>query len=475
MVAAVQMETFFADMRYAIRQLRRSPGFTVAVVLTLALAIGANTAIFSVVNAVLLRPIPYADSPRLLAVWHGTANGYPWYTFSHPRFRYFQEHSADIAELAAYDDESVTLADRDEPVRVEGGRVSANFFSLLGVKPVLGRTFLPAEDAHGAAPVVLLSHRIWHRRYGANRKILGQTVGIDGEAFTIIGVLPPGFQFQGEAVDVWRSRIIDTRTFAPASVQLGAAYLTAIARLRPGVTLAQARAKFQLLGSQYSQINPGNSDVIGQIQTDSLQTKLFAPVHLTVLVLWGAVICLLAIACANVANLVLARATARYRDVSIRIALGASRGRIAQQLVTDSNGKYSSGVGQRGRLIADCLSGNSRACARVAAAISPGARRSSGCRHAAFYSCHSHGSGRCHGSHAIVRAFRRESAKGIAFRGPQRLRFRVGYTIAKRYRCGAIRLLSRLVGSCGIAAGELCPHEHHADWPTDGAYSDGLA
>jgi predicted permease len=330
------MGTLFADIRHAIRQLRRSPGFAAAVVLTLALAIGANTAIFSAVNAILLRPIPYADSPRLLAVWHGAANGYAWYTFSHPRFRYLQEHSSDIAELAAYDDESVTLADRDEPVRVEGGRVSANFFSLLGVKPALGRTFRPAEDAHGAPPVALLSHRIWQRRYGADRKILGQTVCIDGEAFTVIGVLPPGFQFQGEAVDVWRSRIVDTRTFAPASVQLGAAYLTAIARLRPGVTLAQARAKFQLLGSQYSQINPGNSDVIGQIQTDSLQTKLFAPVHLTVMVLWGAVICLLAIACANVANLVLARATARYRDVGIRIALGASRGRIAQQLITES-------------------------------------------------------------------------------------------------------------------------------------------
>ena len=223
-----------------------------------------------------------------------------------------------------------------EPVGVEGGRVSANFFSLLGIKPVLGRTFLAAEDEHGANPVVLLSDRFWRRRYAADSNILARTASIDGEAFTIVGVLPAGFQFQGEPVDVWRSRIVDTRTFAPASVQLGASYLTVIARLRPGVTLVQARAKLAVLGAQYSQINPGNSDILGPVQAGSLQSKLFAAVHTVVLVLWGAVICLLVIACANVANLVLARATARYRDVGIRVALGASRARIAQQLITES-------------------------------------------------------------------------------------------------------------------------------------------
>ncbi len=296
---------------------------------------GANTAIFSVVDAILLRPLPYSDPARLLCLWRGEANGYPWYTFSHPRFRYLQDHARDVAELAAYDDETVTLTGQGEPVGVEGGRVSANFFSLLGVQPALGRTFREGEDRHGAVPVVLLSDRLWRRRYSADSKVLGRPVRIDGEMFTIIGVLPAAFQFQGETVDVWRSRIVDTRTFAPDSVQLGASYLSVVARLRPGVTLAQARGKFDLLGAQYAHINPGNSDLLGSVHVDSLQSKLFAPLHMVILVLWGAVLCLLIIACANLANLVLTRATARYRDVSIRVALGASRWRIARQLVTE--------------------------------------------------------------------------------------------------------------------------------------------
>jgi putative ABC transport system permease protein len=336
MVAAVEIEALIADMRYALRQLRQSPGFAAAVVLTLALAIGANTAIFSVVNAMLLRPIPYADSSRLLCIWRGQPHGYSWYTFSYPRFRFFQEQARDIAELGAYDDESVTLSGAREPVLVEGGRVSANFFSLLGVKPAIGRAFLPGEDAHGATPVVLLSNRLWRQRYSADPKILGKSLSIDNGVYTIIGVLPAGFQFQDALVDVWRSRIVDTRTFAPESVQLGASYLTVVARMRPGIKLAEARAKFAVLDAQYRQVNPGNSDVVGTVWADSLQTKLFASLHLVVLVLWGAVICLLAIACANIANLVLARATARYRDASIRIALGASWRRVAQQLMTES-------------------------------------------------------------------------------------------------------------------------------------------
>jgi len=324
------------DLRYAIRQMRKAPAFAIAVVFTLAIAIGANTAIFSVVHAVLIQPLPYKDPGRLVCIWHGGSASYSWYTFSHPRFLYFRQRLADVAELAAYDDETVTFSDGGEPLRLEGGRVSANFFSLLGVKPAMGRSFLPSEDHHGANPVVLLSDRFWRQRYKADPNILGRTVIIDSEEFVVIGVLPRGFQFQGAPVDVWRSRIVDTRTFAPTSVQLGASYLTVVARLHPGVSLSQLRAELPVTAAQYSAQNSTNSDVLGPVSADLLQQKLFSTVHVTLLVLWGAVICLLVIACANVANLVLARATARYRDISVRFALGASRWRIARQLVTEN-------------------------------------------------------------------------------------------------------------------------------------------
>lgn len=253
-------ETLAADIRYAVRQLRKSPAFTIAVVLTLSLAIGANTAIFSVVRAVLLQPLPYQEPSQLLAIWHGDGQSYSWYTFSYPRFLYFQQHISDLAEIAAYDDEVATFSDGGEPLRVEGGRVSANFFSLLGTKPALGRTFLLEEDRHGANPVVLLSDRFWRRRYHADPAIIGRSVVIDVEEFTVIGVLPRGFLFQGVPIDVWRSRIVDTRTFAPTSVQLGASYLTIVARLHPGVAIPQLRAKLSALTAEYAREERINVD-----------------------------------------------------------------------------------------------------------------------------------------------------------------------------------------------------------------------
>jgi len=324
------------DLLFAARQLRRSPAFAIGIILTLAIAIGANTAMFSVVRAVLLQPLPYRDPGRLLCVWHSDDPGYTWYTFSYPRFLYVQEHLNDLAETAAYDDEIVTLTYRGEPIRLEGGRVSANFFSLLGVKPAIGRTFLPAEDRHGATPVALLSDSLWRTRYGADPKIVGRTISIDSEDFTVIGVMPHDFQFLGVPVDVWRSRIVDTRTFAPASVRSGASYLTVIARLNSGVMLAQVQAKLNVLANQYVRENPGNSDISEAVHAAPLRQKIFANIHTTLLLLWAAVACLLVIACANVTNLVLARSTGRYREISVRFALGASRFHIARQLVIEN-------------------------------------------------------------------------------------------------------------------------------------------
>ena len=322
-------ETLLQDLRYAVRQFRHSPSFTISVMLTLVLAIGANSAIFSVVRAVLLQPLPYPEPDRLLCVWNADVQGAPWYTFSHPGFVLDRERLGPIADLAAYDDETVTVSGQGEPVRVEGGRVSSNFFPVLGVKPALGRNFLPEEDRHLATPVALLSDRFWRQRYSADPHMIGRSITIDGEDFTVIGVMPAAFHFQSAEVDVWRSRIIDTRTFSPASVQSGAGYLTVIARLHPGVPAAQFRAQLKVISTR-DDSRPGN------FTADLLQRRMFASVESTILVLWGAVACLLIIACANVANLVLARATARQRDLRIRLALGASRARIAQQSIVES-------------------------------------------------------------------------------------------------------------------------------------------
>ena len=329
------LENLLIDFRYVLRQLMRSPAFALSTVLTLAVAIGANTAIFSVVERTLLRPLPFPDSARLLTLWEGEPGSYPWYTFSYPRFCYFQEHSRDFADVAAYDDETVTFTDSAEPIRIEGGRVSANFFSVFGVKPVLGRSFLATDDRHGAPDTVVLSNAFWRTHFQADPKIIGRSVRIDDAEATIIGVLPEGFQFLGEPLAIWRTRMEDTRTFSPASVRLGAQYLTVTARIHSAVSMAQAQARFAAVDAQYKEANRGNSDFKNAVQAKLLQEEMFGPVRTAILLLWAAVFCLLAIACANISSLMLARATARHREVSVRMALGASPWRIGQQVLVE--------------------------------------------------------------------------------------------------------------------------------------------
>jgi putative ABC transport system permease protein len=177
-------QPLLSDLRYAVRQLRKSPAFAIAVISTLAIVVGANTAIFSVVHAALLQPLPFADPSRILCIWHGDGESYPWYTFSYPRFLFFQQALASSADLAAYGDETVTFSDHGQPIRLEGGRVSSNFFPLLGVHPEFGRNFLPGEDRHGANQVVLLSDPFWRERYHSDPRILRRTVVIGGEEST---------------------------------------------------------------------------------------------------------------------------------------------------------------------------------------------------------------------------------------------------------------------------------------------------
>jgi len=267
--------------------------------------------------------------------WSGEPGEATFYSFSYPRFQYFRERSREFGDLAAYDDEIVNYSDGDAPERLEGGRVSANFFSVLGAAPALGRGFLPEEDRYGAPPVALLSDSYWRRRYHADPNVLGRAIRVDADEFTIVGVLPPGFQFHNVPVDIWRTRIVDTRTFAPESVRLGAQYLTIVGRLRGDIPLRQAQAKLRrhrrwIPQGQPRQQRRGAPGVRGP--AGARRVRQCAPAAADAM---GAVACLLTIACANVANLVLARAAARSREVAVRMALGASRVRIARQLIAE--------------------------------------------------------------------------------------------------------------------------------------------
>ncbi len=311
-----------SDVRYALRSLQKNPLFAATAIGTFALAIGANTAIFSVVNAAYLRPLPYPDANRLVFVWTGEAERSKTYSFSFPGYERLRDRGSDFEGVAAYDDEGITVAGPGEPERLEGGRVSANFFSVLGIRPVIGRVFTPGEDRSGGPPLAVLSHEFWVSRYQSDANVLGRNLRIDGVSHTIIGVLPAGFQFLGGSPDMWRSRVEDTSTFSPASVRLGAQYLTVIGRLRKGVSLERARAEVGAIDHEWH---------LGR-----LQEEIVSGFRLSLFVTWGAVSCLLMIACANVANLLLARATARQQEISVRLAIGASRWRIARQLVTES-------------------------------------------------------------------------------------------------------------------------------------------
>ena len=356
------MQSLWQDLRYTLRGIRKKPAFAAIAIGTFALGIGANTAIFSVIDAVMLRPLPYPDSSRLVFLWAGEPQRSTQYSFSYPRFEAFRDRATAFAGVAAYDDEVVSFADRGEPERIEGGRVSREFFSVLGVKPVLGREFSADEDRPGGAPVAMLSHRRWQEHYGSDPGILGKTVRIDGEPYAIIGVLPAGFDFLGEPVDVWRCRLFDTRTYPLATVRQGAAYITIIGRLKPGASLSQAQAQVALVDGDYKREHPGFTDAGISAHADSLQKQEFAGIRQSLLLLWGAVSCLLLIACANVANLLLSRAMGRRQEITVRMAIGASRGRIAGQLLVESvtlavlGGLASLPLGALGvRLLADAL------------------------------------------------------------------------------------------------------------------------
>lgn len=328
------MQTFLQDIRFAARQLIKSPGFALVAILTLALGIGANTAIFSVVNGVLLRPLPFHDPDHLVRVWHvPPATSFPGITtFSVSPANYldWESQNRSFSSMAIYGFRGLTLTGSDKPEQIGVCLVSADFFKTLGVEPILGRPLLPEEDEQGRSNVVVLSYHFWQEHFGGNRDVVGHNVIMDGRNFQIVGVMPSNFVFP-EIAQMWAPM---GWTDEQRTIRGNHNYLV-IARLKPGVDVKSAQTEMNTISSRLEQMYPVDDKGWGA-SVIPLHDDLVSDVRTAMLVLLGAVACVLLISCVNVANLILAKAFGRQKEIAIRTALGASSARVVRQVLTES-------------------------------------------------------------------------------------------------------------------------------------------
>src|SRR2546428_4678717 len=323
------MQTLWQDLRYGARMLLKKPGFTLIAVITLALGIGACTAIFSVVDAVLWRSLPFPQAEWIINVREVNAKG-RLISFAHPNFLDLRARSKTldgVAECAAF---GVTVLGGSEPVRARGAYVTQDFFKVLGARPEIGREILPEENRAGANSVAVVSYGYWRRMLAGRANIAATPLRVDGVSYTVVGVMPRGFNFPND-VEVW----LPFEANSPASPSRTSHGMRVIARLRDGASLDQARAELSAIGKQLKQENGADIDLVDMAAT-TLQESMVGDVRQSLLVMMAAVGFLLLVACANVANLVLAQTVARQREFTVRAALGATRWRLARQFIIEN-------------------------------------------------------------------------------------------------------------------------------------------